>query len=121
MAATHALPWQAFSRGLALDKGVNNIGPMSPFAFDALRALGITGVGAERFPLQVEEHDLQAAHRIIALQEAEHKSYLQERYPAWISKVEYWHIRDCVPTPAYNPLEEIARDVRRLIDHFRLT
>src|SRR5262245_31370231 len=25
-AATHALPWQAFSRGLAIDKGVNNIG-----------------------------------------------------------------------------------------------
>ena len=48
MAATHALPWQAFSRGLALDKGVNNIGPMSPFALDALRALGITSAGAER-------------------------------------------------------------------------
>ena len=44
MAATHALPWQAFSRGLALDKGVNNIGPMSPLAIDALRALGITSV-----------------------------------------------------------------------------
>jgi protein-tyrosine-phosphatase len=40
MAATHALPWQAFSRGLAIDKGVNNVGPMSPLAIDALRALG---------------------------------------------------------------------------------
>jgi protein-tyrosine phosphatase len=117
-AATHALPWQAFSRGLALDKGVNNIGPMSPFAIDALRALGIPSVGAERLPLQVEECDLQAAHHIIALQEAEHKPYLQERYPAWINKVEYWHIRDCVPTPAYNPLEEIARDVQHLITLF---
>jgi len=119
MAATHAVPWQAFSRGLALDKGINNIGPMSPFALDALRALGITSIGAERFPLQVGEGDLQAAHHIIALQEAEHKAYLQERYPVWSNKVEYWHIRDCVPTPAYNPLEEIARDVQRLIAHFR--
>ena len=118
MAATHALPWQAFSRGLALDKGVNNIGPMSPLAIDALRVLGITSVEAERFPLQVEECDLQAADHIIALQEAEHKLYLQERYPAWTNKVEYWHIRDGVPTPAYNPLEEIARDVQRLIAHF---
>jgi len=118
MAANHALPWQAFSRGLALDKGVNNIGPMSPLAIDALRALGITSVETERLPLQVEEHDLLAADHIIALQEAEHKPYLQERYPAWITHVEYWHIRDCVPTPAYNPLEEIARHVQRFITHF---
>jgi len=118
MAATHAMPWQAFSRGLALDKGVNNIGPISPFAIDALHALGITSVGAERLPLQVEECDLQAADHIIALQEAEHKPYLQERYPAWTNKIEYWHIRDCVPTLAYNPLEEITRDVQRLIAHF---
>jgi protein-tyrosine phosphatase len=118
MAAHHALPWQAFSRGLALDKGVNNIGPMSPLAIDALRALGITSVGTERLPLQVEEHDLQAADHIIALQEAEHKPYLQERYPAWITHIEYWHIRDGVPTPAYNPLEEIAHHVQRLITHF---
>jgi low molecular weight protein-tyrosine phosphatase len=118
MAATHALPWQAFSRGLALDKGVNNIGPMSPLAIDALYALGIASVEAERFPLQVEECDLQAADHIIALQEAEHKLYLQERYPAWTNKVEYWHIRDVVPMPTYNPLEEIAHDVQRLIAHF---
>ena len=118
MAATHALPWQAFSRGLAIDKGVNNIGPMSPLAIDALYALGIASVEAERFPLQVEERDLQAADHIIALQEAEHKLYLQERYPAWTNKVEYWHIRDVVPMPAYNPLEAIARDVQRLIAHF---
>ena len=118
MAAHHALSWQAFSRGLALDKGINNTGPMSPLAIDALRALGITSVGVERFPRQVEERDLQSADHIIALQEAEHKPYLQERYPAWINKIEYWHIRDCVPTSAYNPLEEIVRDVQRLIAHF---
>jgi len=116
MAATHALPWQAFSRGLALDK--DNVGPISPLAIDALRALGITSVGAERFPLQVEEHDLQTAAHIIALQEAEHKLYLQERYPAWLHQVEYWHVRDVVPTPAYNPLEEIRHNVQRLIAHF---
>ena len=117
MAVTHALPWQAFSRGLAIDKGVNNVGPMSPLAINALHALGSNLVGAERFPLQVEERDFQAADHIIALQEAEHKPYLQERYPAWVNKVEYWHVRDGAPTPAYNPLDEIARDVQRLMAH----
>ena len=117
MAANQALPWQAFSRGLAIDKGINNVGPMSPLAIDALCALGIASVGADRFPVQVEEGDLQAADHIIALQEAEHQPYLQERYPAWLNKVEYWHVRDGVPTPAYNPLDEIAHDVQRLIAH----
>jgi protein-tyrosine phosphatase len=117
MAATHALPWQAFSRGLAIEKGVHNIGPMSPLALNVLQALEINSVGAERYPLQVEVRDLQAADRIIALQEAEHKPYLQERYPAWVDNVEYWHVRDGVPTPAYNPLDEIIRDVQRLIAH----
>ncbi len=118
MAATHALPWQAFSRGLAIEKGVHNFGPMSPLAINVLQALGINAVGAERSPLQVEVRDLQAADHIIALQEAEHKPYLQERYPAWVDNVEYWHVRDGVPTPTYNPLDEIARDVQRLIAHF---
>ena len=118
MAAAHALPWQAFSRGLALEKGVGNVGPMSALAINALQALGSNLAGAERFPLQVEERDLQAADHIIALQEAEHRPYLQERYPTWVNKVEYWHVRDGMPTPAYNPLHEITRDVQRLIAHF---
>jgi len=117
MAVTHALPWQTFSRGLAIDKGVNNVGSMSPLAINALQVLGSNLVGAERFPLQVEECDFQAADHIIALQEAEHKPYLQERYPAWVNKVEYWHVRDGAPTPAYNPLDEVARDVQRLMAH----
>jgi low molecular weight protein-tyrosine phosphatase len=117
MAAAHALPWQAFSRGLALEKGAGNVGPMSALAINVLQALGSNLVGAERFPLQVEECDLQAADHIIALQEAEHRSYLQDRYPTWVNKVEYWHVRDGMPTPAYNPLHEIKRDVQRLIEH----
>ena len=42
MAAKHIVPWQAFSRGLALDKGAHNIGPISPFAIDALHAGKLT-------------------------------------------------------------------------------
>ena len=119
MAAAQALPWQAFSRGLALEKGVDNVGPMSALAINMLQALGSDLAGAERFPLQVEEGDLQAADHIVVLQEAEHRPYLLERYPTWVDKVEYWHVRDGMPTPAYHPLHEITRDVQRLIEHLR--
>jgi protein-tyrosine phosphatase len=95
--------------------GVKNVGPMSPLARDMLHALGINSAACTRYPLQVQEEDLQAAERIIALQEAEHRPYLQARYPAWVDRVEYWHVRDGVPTPDYNPLQEIVREVQHLI------
>ena len=67
------------------------------------------------FPMQVQEDDLQGADLIIALQEAEHRPYLHTRYPAWVDQVEYWHVRDGVPTPAYDPLQEITCAVQQLI------
>lgn len=115
LAPQHRLPWQAWSRGVALDMGGNNIGPISPLARDMLHALGIHSADCSRYPLQVQEEELQAAHLIIALHEAEHRPYLQARYPAWADRVEYWHVRDGLPTPLYHPLQEIVREVQRLI------
>ena len=111
--AEHGVPWQAFSRGLALEP--RNVGPMSPYAINALNMLGIESTAVQRWPIAVEENDFQAAQRIIALQEAEHRPYLRNRYPAWKDRVEYWHVRDMVPTPAYNPLQEIEQATRRLL------
>ncbi|MBM3222843.1 MAG: low molecular weight phosphatase family protein [Candidatus Tectomicrobia bacterium] len=119
LATAHAVPWQAFSRGLALVHDGRNPGPMSPIAIEALNAIGITSVAMERFPLQVAEQDFQRADRIIALHEDEHKPYLQAHYPAWLQQVDYWHVRDGVPTPAYNPLHEISGAVRALMAHLR--
>ena len=114
-APAHHLPWQALSRGVALEQGIGNVGPMSPLAIQTLQALGITSAGLTSYPMQVQEDDLQGAEIIIALQEAEHRPYLQARYPAWVEKVEYWHVCDCVPTPAYDPLQEISRAVQQLL------
>ena len=115
LAAEAGLPWRASSRGLAIEKGSNNIGPISRTAVEVLRTLGLDVEAAYRYPMQVQEHDLRQADVIIALQEAEHRPYLRAQYPAWVEEVEYWHVRDMDPTPAYNPLQEIAAEVRRLI------
>ena len=114
-ASEQGLLWQALSRGVALEQGSGNAGPMSPLAIQTLQALGITSDAFSRHPLQVQEEDLQGAEIIIALQEAEHRPYLQARYPALVDKVEYWHVRDGVPTPAYDPLQEISRAVQQLL------
>lgn len=38
--------------------------------------------------------DLEGATLVIALKHAEHLPLLQERFPDWAEKVEFWHIDD---------------------------
>src|SRR6184192_3369670 len=89
------LPWQASSRGLALERGVHNVGPMAASAVQALEALGVRAAEAvSRSPVQVTTDDLERAALIVALKHDEHLPLLQERFPAWAEKVEFWHVDD---------------------------
>src|SRR5438874_840055 len=95
VAGKMGLPWKASSRGLALERGVNNVGPMAVSAINALEAMGLSAVeDAARFPSQVTINDLEQADRIVALKLSEHRPLLQERFPAWIEKVEFWQVDD---------------------------
>src|SRR6202165_1552961 len=95
VAGKMGLPWQAASRGLALERGVNNVGPMAVEATPALEALGVRAADAvTRLPAQVTTDDLERADRVVALKEAEHLPLLQERFPAWADKVEFWQVDD---------------------------
>jgi low molecular weight protein-tyrosine phosphatase len=82
-------------QGLALERGINNVGPMAVAAVKALQLIGLR-VTEEftRSPAQVTMEDLEQADRIVALKEAEHLPLLQERFPAWAEKVEYWQVDD---------------------------
>jgi protein-tyrosine phosphatase len=95
VAAKMGLPWRASSRGLALERGVNNVGPMAVTAIKALEDQGIrAGDAITRMPEQVTTDDLERAALIVALKQTEHLPLLEERFPAWIEKVEFWHIDD---------------------------
>jgi len=95
VAGKMGLPWQASSRGLALERGVNNVGPMAASAMMALKALGIRADDAvARFPVQVTTDELEGVDRVVALKHTEHLPLLQERFPAWTEKVEFWHVDD---------------------------
>jgi len=95
VAGRMGLPWRATSRGLALERGVNNVGPMAASAIRALEALGVcAGDDCARAPAQVTTDDLERADRIVALKQDEHLRLLQERFPAWAEKVEFWHFDD---------------------------
>jgi protein-tyrosine phosphatase len=89
------LPWRAWSRGLALERGVNNVGPMSVSAIKALETRGLRNAAdSARFPVEATADDLEAADWIVALKKAEQLPLLQERFPAWAEKVEYWQVDD---------------------------
>jgi protein-tyrosine phosphatase len=95
VAGKMGLPWRASSRGLALERGVNNVGPIAVAAVDALEKMGIRAADdCARVPASVTTDDLGAATRIIALKHAEHVPLIQERFPAWTEKVEFWHVED---------------------------
>jgi protein-tyrosine phosphatase len=89
------LAWRASSRGLALERGVNNVGPMAVSAVEALQALGVRVADeVKRLPAQVILAELEQADWVIALKEAEHQPLLVERFPGWTGKVEYWQVED---------------------------
>src|SRR5580704_9893490 len=80
VAGKMGLPWRASSRGLALERGVNNVGPMASSAIEALEAMGVCAIDdCARLPAQVTLADLEAANRVVALKRDEHLPLLQER------------------------------------------
>src|SRR5437588_7779390 len=111
VAGKMGLPWRASSRGLALERGVNNVGPMAASAIKALEAMGVcAGDDCARPPAQVAPDDLERADRVVALKRDEHLPLLQERFPAWAGKVEFWHVDD-----APGVLGLIEREVMGLV------
>lgn len=95
VAARMSLAWRAASRGLALERGVNNVGPMNAAAVKALESMSIRATDeAKRAPLAVETGDFEAAHWIVGLKEDEHRALLQERFPDRVEQVEFWQVDD---------------------------
>src|SRR6266699_5250161 len=95
VAGKMGLSWRASSRGLALERGVNNVGPMAVSAIKALETRGLRAAADfARLPMQMTVDDLDLADWIVALKQAEHLPLLQERFPAWAEKVEYWQVDD---------------------------
>jgi protein-tyrosine phosphatase len=115
-AARNGLRWTAQSRGLAIERGANNVGPLSLFARQALEELGLLARGAHRLPQQCTAIDLEAASHIVALDESEHRPLMQERFPDWENRTEYWHVGDVEVVPPKVALRSIDGQIDVLLD-----
>jgi protein-tyrosine phosphatase len=110
-AERHHLNWRADSRGLALEFGIFNIGPISEYALAWLAEQGIGYEEHLRLPMRVSEADLARADLIVAVKEAEHRPLLQQRFRGWADRVEYWHIHDLDGATPQEALAGIEREV----------
>ena len=111
VAGKFGLAWKASSRALAPDPAKRNVGPMARVAIDALEQMGIRAAADfARLPQEVTSEELEQAQCIVALKQTEHLPMLEERFPAWVEKVEFWDVDDDPKV-----LELIEREVMDLI------
>jgi protein-tyrosine phosphatase len=92
LARKQGLPWQATSRGLRTWMAANE-GPISALTAYRLTAMGVA-FDAERFPIPLAAADLDGADLVVAVKKAEHYAMMQEQFPAWADRIEYWHVDD---------------------------
>jgi protein-tyrosine phosphatase len=114
-AAEMKLDWLADSRGLALELGAFNVGPISPHTARAIERYHINCAQPHREPRQVSEAELASADLVIALKEDEHRRMLSEKHPAWPDRVEYWHVHDLDQASSELALGEIAELIETLL------
>jgi protein-tyrosine phosphatase len=80
--------WSAVSRGIAVDLGSRNVGPIANATVRALQDRGVSfDPDRARMPLQLQTADLEEADHIIALKYAEHFPLMGERFPRWTTAV----------------------------------
>ena len=110
------LPWRAFSRGLAIELAPPGV--ISPFTAEGLQRRGIALANTAIRPQALVEADLLRAARAIAIKEEEHRPMIEERFPGWESRVDYWHVSDLDQTSPDEAMDVIESRVRTLVSQF---
>jgi protein-tyrosine phosphatase len=118
-AARAGAGWFACSRALAIERGINNVGPISSFALRGLEERGVIPKRRDRYPRQCEITDLEAADCVVALNEAEHRPLMLKRFARWAALTEYWNVGDVECVPPSVALAAIHTQIEVLFDRLR--
>ncbi len=118
--------WRATSRGIAVDLGHSNVGPIAIATAKALQERGVNFERRDaRAPLQVRLADLEAADHIVALKHAEHFPLMGKRLPSFAaspdaSRIEYWRVHDVDAMTPEEALPLIEAEVHGLMRRLRV-
>lgn len=103
------------SAGLQVNPASGNVGAMAPEALDALQQRGISLDPATLpMPRQVGEGDLQAADVVVAVDAQTHRPMVQDRFPAWESRIRFWAVKDLGEDEGSDPIALLEQQVRDL-------
>ncbi len=110
-ARDYQLGWSSFSRGF---QESTREAPISPNALNRLQDKRICP-NQVRYPIKLSPSDLALAHRIILLDEQEHRPMLESQYAEWSDYVEYWNIQDVEFEQPASALDRLERKIDLLI------
>jgi protein-tyrosine phosphatase len=110
------LRWVARSRALAIERGIDNVGSLSPVALRALEKRGLVAKDSQRSPQQCAVVDLESADLIVALMDSEHRPLIRERFSNWEHRIEYWQVGDVNVTRSDAALSSIETEIAALIE-----
>lgn len=118
-AAAEGLAWVASSRAVAIERGIGNVGAVSPLALAALEARGIAARARDRMPAPCTPADLDGADVIVALSEREHRGLMRERYARWEARTAFWQAEDIELASPAVALALIAREIEAMLATLR--
>ncbi len=113
LAQTAGLPHRADSAGLAPQCWERNPGPLSPHTLSALAERRIAALPL-RPPRDVAETEFSVFSQVIAMKETEHRPMMEERFPAWAHRIDYWAFDDVEDQPATVVIPQLETRVRKL-------
>lgn len=114
-ATLEGLSWSSFSRAVAEKLSPENVGPISRYALEALKARGIRAAGASCNPVLCALADFAGAELIVALKDAEHRPMIESRFPSVTDRIQYWDVDDIEYLDPKTALSKIDGLVEMLI------
>ena len=115
LAEQRGLDWRADSRGLALDQA--NVGNIYRVTVAELAARGIATMRYEsRPPIPVERADFEAAERVVAVKQAEHRPLMEANFPDLADRITYWHVHDLDCATSDEAIPQLEQLVTKLVD-----
>lgn len=119
LAEERGLDWRADSRGLKLELLDADVNPGNIYhvTVSELVKRGIDPTPYEsRPPIPAARADFEAADRVFAVKEAEHRGMMQGSFPDLVETVTYWHVHDLDYGTSEEAIPQLEQHVRELID-----
>lgn len=102
----------AHSRGLIVQDWTN---PISQTSLKYLEKLGINPNPNHRMPQVLTNDCFKSYHRFIAMDEQEHRPMIEDKFPKWADRMEYWRIRDKPYAAPEVSLPRLAKNIEELL------